>query len=67
MRQPKKPSLRKMPKSPKMTASTTSWDNFEQKAKAIKAENDKKMKAYNSEVKKYEAELKRRKDLKSKL
>ena len=66
MKKPKKPTLKKMPKKPKMTGTKASWDKFEAKAKEVKGENDKKMKAYESEVKKYDAEQKRRLALKSK-
>lgn len=34
------------------------WKNYENKLKAIKAENDKKMADYNAKLKKYEAEKK---------
>ena len=66
MKKPKKPTLRKLPKAPKMDASKSVWDNFESKAKEIKSENDKKTKAFNTELKKYETEKARRQKLKSK-
>ena len=66
MNKPKKPTLKKKPKAPKTNASKNAWDNFEKKGKSVKAENDKKTKAYDSEMKKYDSEVKRRQNLKDK-
>lgn len=66
MKKPKRPSLKKMPKAPKTNAQKTSWDNWEQRAKAVKTENEKKLKVFQSEAKQYENEMTRRKKLKEK-
>ena len=65
-RAPKKPTLKKVPNAPKANASMDVWKAYENKLKAIKAENDKKMAKYNAEMKKYEAVKKAKEAIRAK-
>jgi hypothetical protein len=46
MKAPKKPKFKALPKAPKMSASKEAWRNYEQKLKAVSAENAKKKAEY---------------------
>lgn len=63
---PKKPALKRVPKAPKASASAETWRNYENRLKAVEAENDKKISDYKKKVASYEAEQKRREVIKEK-
>lgn len=66
LKRPTKPALKKLPKMPKTSASAEAWRNYENRVKAIEAENDKKIAEYKKKVAAYESELKRREAIKGK-
>lgn len=66
MKAPKKPKFKALPKAPKMSASKEAWRNYEQKLKAVSAENAKKKAEYDRELKAYESEMKSRASIKEK-
>lgn len=65
IRKPSKPKFAKLPKQPKANASAETWKNYDNKVKAVEAENDKRIAEYKRQVSKYEAELKQRDAIKS--
>lgn len=64
LKKPTKPKFKKMPKQPKANASAEAWRNYENKAKAVTAENDKKVADYKKAVTAYEAEQRKRDSIK---
>ena len=64
-KKPKLPKFAKYPKQPKATASVQTWKNYDNKVKAIKAENDKKAAEYKKKLSAYEAEIRNREAIKS--
>lgn len=66
LKKPSKPKFKKLPKQPKASASTDAWKSYENKVKAIEAENDKKISEYKKQKSAYEAELKKRESIKNK-
>lgn len=64
MKAPKKPKYAAMPKAPNMKASEQSWKNYDAKVKAVTAANLKKKAEYDRQVKEYEAEIKKRENIK---
>lgn len=64
MKAPAKPKFKAMPKAPKMSASKEAWRNYDQKLKAVTAENAKKKAEYEKAVKAYNAEVKQRQAIK---
>jgi hypothetical protein len=65
IKKPSKPKFKKMPKQPKNNASAEAWRNYENKVKAVNAENDKKVAEYKKAVSAYEAEQKKRDGIKA--
>lgn len=64
LRKPKKPSFKKLPKQPKATASKQAWTNYEHKLKATEAENNKLISDYKKACADYEAEQRKREQIK---
>lgn len=61
LKKPKEPKYKALPKAPKMKASTEAWKTYESRVKSVTTENmklkseyEKKLKAYNDEIKKRE-------------
>lgn len=65
MKKPSKPKFKKLPKQPKATASKETWKSYENRVKAINAENDKLIADYKRKVSDYEAEIKKRDNIKA--
>lgn len=65
MKKPSKPKFKKLPKQPKATASKETWKSYENRVKAINAENDKLISEYKRKVGEYEAEIKKRDNIKA--
>lgn len=65
LKKPSKPKFKKLPKQPKASASKEVWKNYENRVKAINAENDKKISEYKKAVTEYEAEQKKRDNIKA--
>lgn len=66
MKTPKKPKFNALPKAPKMTASDATWDNYRKRVDEVKKVNDKKKAEYLKKKSAYEAELKKRQQIKDK-
>lgn len=66
MKKPVKPKFKAMPKAPKMSASKDAWKNYETKVKAITAENQKIKSEYEKKLKAFDAEMKARERIKEK-
>lgn len=66
LKKPKRPSFKKMPKQPKASASADTWKAYENRIKAIEAENDKKIADYKKKLSAYENEQKRKESIKAK-
>lgn len=66
LKKPNKPKYKALPKAPKMTASKESWKSYESKVKSITLENQKLKSDYEKKVKAYEAEIKQREKIKDK-
>lgn len=66
MKAPKKPKYKALPKAPKMSASDNSWKSYDSRLKAVQAENAKLKSEYEKKLKAYEAEIKRREAIKAK-
>lgn len=64
MKAPKKPKFKPMPKAPKMSASKEAWRNYNEKVKAVTAENAKRKAEYEKQLKAYNAEIKARQTIK---
>lgn len=64
MKSPKKPKYKAMPKAPKMSASKDAWRNYNEKVKAVTAENAKRKAEYERQLKAYNAEIKMRQTIK---
>lgn len=65
IKKPTKPKFKKLPKQPKQNASKEAWKSYENRVKAINAENDKKISDYKRAVNEYEAEQKKRDGIKA--
>jgi hypothetical protein len=66
LKKPNKPKYKALPKAPKMTASKESWKSYENKVKAITTENQKVKAEYEKKLRAYEAEIKQREKIKDK-
>jgi hypothetical protein len=66
MKKPVKPKFKAMPKAPKMSASKDAWKNYETKVKSITAENQKIKSEYEKKLKAFDAEMKARERIKEK-
>lgn len=65
LKKPSKPKFKKMPKQPKASASKEAWKTYENRVKAVNAENDKLISDYKKAVNEYEAEQKKRDSIKA--
>jgi hypothetical protein len=65
IKKPAKPKFKKLPKQPKASASPEAWRNYENRVKAVNAENDKKVADYKKAVSAYEAEQRKRDSIKN--
>lgn len=65
LKKPSKPKFKKLPKQPKASASKEAWKTYENRVKAINAENDKLIADYKRAVNDYEAEQKKRDSIKA--
>ena len=65
LKKPTKPKFKKLPKQPKTNASAEAWRNYENRLKAVNAENDKKVADYKKAVTAYEAEQRKRDGIKA--
>lgn len=65
MKKPSKPKFKKLPKQPKASASKETWKNYENRVKAVTAENDKLIADYKRKVNEYESEIKKRDSIKA--
>lgn len=66
MKTPKKPKFKALPKAPKATASTQSWENYRRKLDEVKKVNDTLLAKYKKEKSAYDAEIKKRQAIKDK-
>ena len=66
LRKPKKPKYKALPKAPKMSASKESWNNYNKKVTAVSVENQKLKADYERKLKAYETEIKQREKIKEK-
>lgn len=66
LKKPAKPKLVKLPKQPKASASAEAWRNYDNKIKAVEAENDKRIADYKKKLTAYESELKKREAIRTK-
>lgn len=66
MKKPRKPSLKKLPKRPKASASLETWKKYEDRVNAVKKENQKAMSDFKKEEKRFEAAKKQRADIQRK-
>ena len=64
---PKQPKYKAMPKAPSMKASPDAWKRYEARVAEVTKENLKKKSAYESAVKSYESEIKKRESIKAKV
>lgn len=65
-KKPTRPKYKAMPKAPKVTASSDVWKRYEQRVKAVSAENQKRKADYEKKLKAYETEVKMRENIKAK-
>lgn len=65
MKKPAKPKFKKLPKQPRAAASKETWKTYENRVKAINAENDKLISEYKRKMSEYESELKKRENIKA--
>lgn len=65
IKKPSKPKFVKLPKQPKSNASAEAWKSYDNKVKAVEAENDKRISEYKKKVSEYEAEIKKRDAIRS--
>ncbi len=65
LKKPSKPKFKKLPKQPKASASKEAWKTYENRVKAVNAENDKLIADYKRAVNDYEAEQKKRDSIKA--
>jgi len=63
---PKSPKFKAMPKAPSMKASPDAWKRYEAKVAEVTKENQKKKSQYESALKAYESEIKKREAIKTK-
>lgn len=63
---PRKPSMRKLPKRPKQSASLESWKKFEDRVKEIQKVNRKNMADWEASKKRIDADLKKKAQLQKK-
>lgn len=63
-KKPTRPKFKAMPKAPKVSASSDAWKRYEQRVKAVTAENQKRKAEYEKKLKAYEQELKQRERIK---
>lgn len=66
LKKPTRPKYKALPKAPKMTASKETWANYNKKVTAISAENQKLKADYEKKLKAYDAEIKQREKIKEK-
>lgn len=65
IKKPSKPKFKKYPKMPKSTAAPEVWKNYEAKAHAIDAENNKKIADYKKKLAAYESAMKKKESVKA--
>lgn len=53
MAKPKKPTLKRMPKKPKASASLEAHKNYEKRAASVESDNKKRLAEYNKKLKEY--------------
>lgn len=63
---PKKPKYKALPKAPKMSAAAEAWKRYEAKVKTVNAKNQKRKSEYEKKLRAYETEMKNREKLKEK-
>lgn len=66
LKKPTRPKFKALPKAPKMTASKEVWAAYQKKVTAISAENQKLKAEYEKKVKAFENEIKQREKIKEK-
>ena len=66
LKKPKQPRYKAMPKAPKMKASQEAWKSYESRVKSVTAENLKLKSEYEKKLKAYNDEIKKRETIKSK-
>lgn len=60
IKKPSKPKFAKLPKQPRANASAEAWKSYDNKVKAVEAENDKRIADYKKKLAAYEQALKMR-------
>lgn len=65
IKKPSKPKFKKYPKMPKASASPEAWKNYENRAKAIDVENNKKIAEYKKKLAAYESAMKKKESVKA--
>lgn len=66
VKKPRKPSLKKGPKKPKASSSLEVHKRYESRAKAVEAENAKRLAAYNKDLKTWESVQKQKQKIREK-
>lgn len=66
LKKPKEPRYKALPKAPKMKASTEAWKTYESRVKSVTAENMKLKAEYEKQLKAYDSEMKKRESIKAK-